>query len=54
MTKNDQKVPENRDQGIFLNGTVKNEIVTVFIDFYQSLIVWPGTIENIRPLHAAE
>jgi len=26
------KVPENRNQGIFLNGTVKNEIVAVFID----------------------
>jgi len=26
-----QKVPENRDQGIFLNGRVKKRIVAVFI-----------------------
>jgi len=30
-------VPENRDQGIGLNGTVKNEIVAVFIVMISTL-----------------
>jgi len=33
-----KKVPENRDQGIFSNGTVKNEMVAMFINIFIQIV----------------
>jgi len=40
MTKMTKKVPENRDQGIFLNGRVKKRIVAVFIRIRILHVEW--------------